>query len=555
MQIVIPMSGFGERFRRAGYQLPKPLIQVDGRPIISYVIDLFPGETNFLFICNQEHLDNPSYRMREILQSLCPTGKITGIAPHKFGPIYAVMQVIDQLNNNESVIVNYCDFSCYWDWKHFKKFVISSQCDGAIPAYKGFHPHSLGATNYAYLKESEGWVSAIQEKKPFTLNRMDEYASSGTYYFSSVELMHHAFRNVIANDLNVGGEFYVSLSYNPLLAQGKHIAVYPIQHFMQWGTPEDLGEYQHWSDVFKRLISPLNIKEVSGATIIPMAGLGKRFADEGYAYTKPLIPVSGQSMANQAINDLPNTQEHCFILRSDMPGVESVCEELLRKYPNALIPMVDNITQGQACTAEIGLKALCDAKRINAHSPILFGACDNGVLFNAEKYLAMLNDPMIEVIVWGVRGHPNAVRHPHMFGWIDVDDMGLIQEISVKQPLANPRSDPIVIGTFSFKRAGDAQRAITHLIERNGLINGEFYLDSCINDAIAMGLRCVVFEIDAYISWGTPNELRTFEYWQSCFSKWALHPYELKLDAHIPSHKVAELTSHYQAILPAIPLQ
>ena len=52
MQIVIPMSGFGKRFRRAGYSVPKPLIEVDGKPIIQYVIEMFPGEENFIFICN-----------------------------------------------------------------------------------------------------------------------------------------------------------------------------------------------------------------------------------------------------------------------------------------------------------------------------------------------------------------------------------------------------------------------------------------------------------------------------------------------------------------------
>jgi len=43
MQIVVPMSGFGERFRRAGYDVPKPLIMVDGKPIIAHVVDLFSG--------------------------------------------------------------------------------------------------------------------------------------------------------------------------------------------------------------------------------------------------------------------------------------------------------------------------------------------------------------------------------------------------------------------------------------------------------------------------------------------------------------------------------
>ena len=58
MQIVIPMSGFGERFRRAGYSVPKPLIEVDGKPIIQHVIEMFPGEEKFIFICNENHLQD-----------------------------------------------------------------------------------------------------------------------------------------------------------------------------------------------------------------------------------------------------------------------------------------------------------------------------------------------------------------------------------------------------------------------------------------------------------------------------------------------------------------
>ena len=51
-QIVIPMSGFGERFRKAGYKIPKPLIEIENKPIIAHVIDMFEGEDDFIFICN-----------------------------------------------------------------------------------------------------------------------------------------------------------------------------------------------------------------------------------------------------------------------------------------------------------------------------------------------------------------------------------------------------------------------------------------------------------------------------------------------------------------------
>ena len=43
MHIIIPMSGSGARFLQAGYQDPKPLIVIDGKPVIEHVCDLFPG--------------------------------------------------------------------------------------------------------------------------------------------------------------------------------------------------------------------------------------------------------------------------------------------------------------------------------------------------------------------------------------------------------------------------------------------------------------------------------------------------------------------------------
>lgn len=56
MHIVIPLSGIGKRFIEAGYSDPKPLIIVEGKPIIEHVVNLFPNETKFTFICNDLHL-------------------------------------------------------------------------------------------------------------------------------------------------------------------------------------------------------------------------------------------------------------------------------------------------------------------------------------------------------------------------------------------------------------------------------------------------------------------------------------------------------------------
>jgi NDP-sugar pyrophosphorylase family protein len=547
------MSGFGERFRRAGYTVPKPLIEIDGKPVIAHVIDMFPGETDFIFICNSDHLSNPEYRVEAILKDYSPAGRVVGIPSHKLGPVHAVRQVANLIDPSRPAVVNYCDFTCYWDWHHFRDFVRRSGCDGAIPAYKGFHPHSLGTTNYAYMRETGGWVQDIQEKQPYTDNRMNEYASSGTYYFSSGRIMLDAFRMTMEQNLHIGDEYYVSLTYKPLLQSGSRIAVYDLQHFMQWGTPEDVAEYRGWSDAFLGLCSPRSGKpRMAGSVVVPMAGLGQRFVNEGYTTPKPLVPVSGRPMVIQSRNDLPSVEQHAFVLREDMPGFDSISETLLQEQPCTHIVTVPEVTEGQACTALLGLDAITNVMGDDRAGPVTFGTCDHGALYDPERFKAIYEDESVDVIVWAVRGHANAVRNPQMFGWIDMEGE-TIKQISVKTPLSSPQTDPIVLGAFTFRRAADFRRSVERMIARNGRINGEFYIDTCINDAIELGLHCRIFEVDSYLSWGTPNDLRTFEYWQSCFHKWAGHPYRLEQDSRIPAEALSELESRYRATVPALP--
>ncbi len=547
MKIVIPMSGVGARFQRAGYRLPKPLIEVDGKPIIGHVVDMFPGETDLLFVCNREHLETPAFRLRETLAEIAPTAEIAAIEPHKLGPVHAVLQVAERLPAGEPVIVNYCDFTCYWDYGHFKRFVAESGCDGAIACYRGFHPHMLGSVNYAYVPERDGWATDIAEKRPFTDDPMSEFASSGTYYFASGELLLDAFRRTVAQDLQVGGEYYVSLAYKPLFADRRRVAVYELQHFMQWGTPEDLAEYRHWSALFAALPhEAADEGDRRGTVLIPMAGEGRRFADEGYAAPKPLIPVSGKPMVLQAAQDLPPARRYVFVARRQQVGLETLQAALESALPRPEMVLLDGMTRGQAETCLAGLAEVDDDESITV------GACDNGLLYDRAAFRALLEDGEADVVVWVVRGHPPAARRPEMYGWVEAEG-DRVRRVSVKVPLAAPAEDPVVIGAFSFRRAGDFRRAVERLIAEDDRVKGEFYVDSAINHALALGLDCRIFEIDHYLGWGTPGELRTFEYWQSCFHKWPSHPYRLERDPNLAPAALAELERRYAATRPALP--
>ena len=152
MQLIIPMSGIGQRFIKAGYKTPKPLIEVENKTIINHVYKMFPGIESVIFICNKNHLENSSIRMLQKIKKINQEAKIIEINPHKYGPIYAGLQAIKSLDLNSPTIVNYCDFNCIWDFKDFMKHVKNTNCDGSVVTYTGFHPHMLNNTNYAYVK-------------------------------------------------------------------------------------------------------------------------------------------------------------------------------------------------------------------------------------------------------------------------------------------------------------------------------------------------------------------------------------------------------------------
>jgi hypothetical protein len=218
-----------------------------------------------------------------------------------------------------------------------------------------------------------------------------------------------------------------------------------------------------------------------------------------------------------------------------------------------VITSLDEITNGQATSALIGIDAI--TRIIESESPITIGACDNGAIFSNDDFQKIVNETKADVIVWGASGHVNAIRKPEMFGWIQANLAGKITRVSVKKPLGNPSQDPIVIGTFTFKNIAIYKKCYEKLVADSIMVNGEFYIDSMINVAIELGLKCQLFNVEHFISWGTPNDLRTYEYWQSCFHKWNGHPYSIQKDLHIPTKSIGNLLNNYKEFIIHTPTQ
>jgi NDP-sugar pyrophosphorylase family protein len=541
VHIVIPMSGIGKRFIEAGYKEPKPLIIVDGKPIIEHVCNLFPGEDKFTFICNSKHLAETN--MREVLETIKPNANIVEIPNHKKGPVYAVSLIKGLIEDDEEVIVNYCDFGTYWDYKDFLKHTRERDADGAIPSYKGFHPHMLGSTNYAFMRDDKQWMLEIKEKEPFTDNRMQEYASNGTYYFKKGSYVNKYFTELIEKNINLTGEYYVSLVYNLLLENELKVSIYEIQHMLQWGTPQDIKEYNTWSKYFKNAVEEKSKPkpQENSITLIPLAGRGSRFTKVGYKVPKPLIEISGKPMIIQAASSLPRTHEHIFVVLTEHLNSYPLETTLKERYDDPAIISINDVTEGQAITCSLGLI------NVDINSSLLIAATDNGMIYNHKKYQKLIQDESVDGIIFTFRRHNSSKNNPQMYGWVKTDEQSNATGVSIKVPISNtPYEDHAIVGTFWFRRTQYFNRGLQQLLENDIRINGEYYVDSLMGELIDLGLNIKVFEVDDYICWGTPDDYETFIYWQSFFHKISWHPYRLDKDITVNKEKIKRLEIQYR---------
>jgi NDP-sugar pyrophosphorylase family protein len=292
MKVIIPMSGSGSRFKIAGYSAPKPLIRVDGKPIIEHVVNMFSPADEFIFICNAEHLST-HVGMEATLRRIAPGSRIVRVKPHKLGPNYAILAAKDLLDN-DPVFVSYCDFSLQWDRSAFLEAAKASGADSASICYKGFHPHLLGPNFYAGVRvDGNSMALEVREKFSFTPDKMDTWQQSGLFWFSSGELLKRYCERSLEEGWLLNGEAYISLIFDPMLKDGLTSLVYPAEHFCQWGTPEDLEEYEAWSRLFAA-----EVGLEKGATDVPSerknnVRVGRERQSESYDYWKKYFSICG----------------------------------------------------------------------------------------------------------------------------------------------------------------------------------------------------------------------------------------------------------------------
>jgi NDP-sugar pyrophosphorylase family protein len=231
MNILIPMAGLGSRFPSHTYPMPKPLIEVNGEPMISKAIKSLNLDGNYFFVIAKNQFTS---LVEKTITAIKPGSKFIEIDYITEGPANSALLFRNQINSNEELVIANCDQLMEWNSENFLHNV--RLYDGAVVTYHT----DTDKNSYARL-DKNGLVVEIREKEVISnvsLNGI-HYWKKGSHFVNSADKM------MELQDRAPNGEFYIGPTYNHMIRQGLKVGIYhiPNEQHHPVGIPDDLKKY------------------------------------------------------------------------------------------------------------------------------------------------------------------------------------------------------------------------------------------------------------------------------------------------------------------------
>jgi len=241
INFVIPAAGQGKRFSEVGYQHPKPLIDVNGKPMIQLVLENINGTGRPLVLMQKKHI--VQYCANEIIKFIKPSAEVIHVDGITEGAACTALLAKDFINNESEVIMANSDQLVDLDLQRFINDMREKSADGGMITFKS------SEAKWSYAKYDETMkVSQVAEKQVIS-----DQATVGIYYYRRGSDFVKYAEQMIRKDIRINGEFYICPIFNEYIEAGKKIYIYEIKQSQMHGlgTPEDLDTYLNLKEVLE----------------------------------------------------------------------------------------------------------------------------------------------------------------------------------------------------------------------------------------------------------------------------------------------------------------
>lgn len=233
--------------------------------------------------------------------------------------------------------------------------------------------------------------------------------------------------------------------------------------------------------------------------LIPMAGLGSRFAKAGYKKPKPFIDVSGKPMIVRVLENLkyPDAKYILVAQWEHLQREKELVEKIEHEF-NAVFVPIEKLSEGTACTV------LYARKFINNSTPLLIANSDQIVDIDIATFIDDCKNRELDgSILTFVDEHKDP-----KWSFAKIDEDGLVKEVKEKEVI----SPYATVGIYLYSRGSDFVNSAVDMIARNDRVNNEFYTCPTYNYAIKDGLKIGIYNIhfNQMHGIGTPEDLNLY---------------------------------------------
>lgn len=247
MIALIPMAGEGSRFKKEGYETPKPLIEVLGVPMVVRAALALPPADTYIFVCRKFHIEE--YSIDKVLRKWFPNCEIIPIDYLTEGQASTCLVAKDLINNDEPLVIGASDNAMIWSEADFKE--VFSNSDAQIWTFRNNVTVTAKPEQYGWVEVNErNEVQNVSVKIPISEQPLDDHAIIGTFSFKHGKDFVAATENMIEKNRRINGEFYVDEMMNEMIELGLQVNVYEVDKYICWGTPDDYQSFNYWMDFF-----------------------------------------------------------------------------------------------------------------------------------------------------------------------------------------------------------------------------------------------------------------------------------------------------------------
>ena len=233
-QVVIPAAGLGSRFKKEGYQTPKPFLPLHGKTMIECVIsNLTTRNSDVTILLQQETIDELSNKF--IIERM--NARIIPVKALTEGTACTVSLALNKLNLDKPLLIANSDQLVDFDVEEFIADALKRNLDGSILVFKDKDKNP----KWSFAKlDHNNIVTDVAEKNPIS-----DLATVGIYYFRRARNFQESVIEMIAENNRVNGEFYTCPVYNYMIRKGYKIGVFEVsdKNMHGLGTPKDYESY------------------------------------------------------------------------------------------------------------------------------------------------------------------------------------------------------------------------------------------------------------------------------------------------------------------------